>query len=248
MAMQLERVDGGSLRNAIPRESKAVVTIPKSRIGMFKKYIAMMTEVFKAEYGATDPNLEITVESARMPEKVMYRAAQRKFLDMIYMIDNGIYRMDSNIAGLVQTSNNLARVLVKLGEYSVQCLTRSSVNTEKMDLTQKIELTMQTASSRITITKGGEYPGWTPNPHAKIVEIMVNLYKEMNDGAAPTVSACHAGLECGILGKNYPKMEMISFGPTIRGAHSPDEAASISSTQKFWKYLLATLAAIPERA
>jgi dipeptidase D len=245
-SMQLERVDGGSLRNAIPRESMAVVVIPKVHLTGFKKYIAAITEVFKAEYGATDPNLEITIESVRMPEKVMYRASQRNFLQMIYMLDNGIHRMDSNIEGLVQTSNNLARVLVKLGEYSVQCLARSSVNTEKMDFALKIQLTMQSYSSTIRVTTGGEYPGWTPNPHAKIVEIMRNLYTEMN-GAAPHVNACHAGLECGILGKNYPKMEMISFGPTIRGAHSPDEAASISSTQKFWKYLLATLAAIPEK-
>jgi dipeptidase D len=115
-----------------------------------------------------------------------------------------------------------------------------------MDLALKLKITMETIDA--TVSMGSSYPGWAPNPNAKIVKIMVDLYKKLHNGETPLVSACHAGLECGILGTNYPNMEMISFGPTIRGAHSPDEAASISSTQKFWKYLLATLAEIPEKA
>ena len=182
-----------------------------------------------------------------MPEKVMKRLIQKQFLETIYLMHDGIYRMDSHIEGLVQTSNNVARVLAKLGECSIQCLTRSSLGSEKVDFAQKIALTIH-HMPLITVEYGNNYPGWKPNPNAKIVELMVALYATLHEGEKPNVSACHAGLECGILGKNYPKMEMISFGPTIRGAHSPDEAASITSTHKFWKYLCATLAAIPKRA
>jgi dipeptidase D len=242
--IQVESVDGGSLRNAIPRESKAVFMVPNSKIANLKAYITTIAATLKAEYSFTDANLEVTLEAAAEPKTVMSAAFQNQFLRTIYTIDSGIHRMDSNIEGLVQTSNNLARVLAKDGRCSIQNLTRSSVDSEKMDLALKLKITMEAIGA--TVTFGSSYPGWTPNPKAKIVEIMVDLYKKLHNDT-PTVNACHAGLECGILGTNYPKMEMISFGPTIHGAHSPDEAACISSTQKFWNYLLATLAAIPAK-
>jgi dipeptidase D len=242
--IQVESVDGGSLRNAIPRESKAVLMVPNDKTADFKAYITTIAATLKAEYSFTDTNLEVTLEAATEPKTVMSAAFQNQFLRTIYTIDSGIHRMDSNIDGLVQTSNNLARVLAKDGRCSIQNLTRSSVDSEKMDLALKLKITMEAIGA--TVTFGSSYPGWTPNPKAKIVEIMVDLYKKLHSDT-PTVNACHAGLECGILGTNYPKMEMISFGPTIHGAHSPDEAACISSTQKFWNYLLATLAAIPAK-
>jgi dipeptidase D len=151
--------------------------------------------------------------------------------------------MSPDIAGLVQTSNNLARVLVKNGTYSIQCLTRSAVNTEKDDLANAIQAGFELMDASVTQT--GSYPGWTPNPESDIVKLMADLYKS-RFGAEPNVNACHAGLECGILGRNYPGMEMISFGPNIRGPHSPDEKVQISSVQKFWGYLLETLKNIPE--
>jgi dipeptidase D len=244
--IQVESIDGGSLRNAIPRESKAVLLVPNAKVEDFKVYIDKMSATLSSEYAFTDPNLAVTLETTTEPEMVMKTSFQNHLLRTIYMIESGIHRMDSNIDGLVQTSNNLARVLAKAGHCSIQNLTRSSVDSEKMDLALKLKITLEAVGANVTF--GSSYPGWAPNPNAKIVQIMVDLYKKLHDNETPLVSACHAGLECGILGTNYPKMEMISFGPTIRGAHSPDEAASISSTQKFWKYLLATLAAIPEKA
>ena len=146
--------------------------------------------------------------------------------------------MSPSISDLVQTSNNLARVLVADGQFSIDCLTRSSVNTERQQLARSIAAILKTTGASVEID--GDYPGWEPKPDSEIVQLMKTLYEEMFDDQ-PNVAACHAGLECGLLGKNYPDMQMISFGPTIRGAHSPDERASISSTQKFWKYLVATL-------
>jgi len=174
----------------------------------------------------------------------MNRHQQAQLLAAIYATHNGIYRMSPDIADLVQTSNNLARVALQEGTFSVLCLTRSSVDTEKMDLVNAITAIYQLIGA--TVTTGGSYPGWTPRPSSAIVNIMADLYRELYN-EEPHVNACHAGLECGILGTNYPNMEMISFGPNIRGAHSPDERVQVSSVQKYWGYLLETLQRIPNK-
>ncbi len=150
--------------------------------------------------------------------------------------------MSPDIAGLVQTSNNIARVLVKEGNFQVQCLTRSSVDSEKTDLQDAIIATFELTGAQVATA--GSYPGWAPKPSSAIVKLMSDLYEERYHEKA-NVSACHAGLECGILGTNYPEMQMISFGPNITGAHSPDEQVQISSVQKYWGFLLETLKRIP---
>jgi dipeptidase D len=150
--------------------------------------------------------------------------------------------MSAAFPDLVETSNNLARVSVKDGQILIACLTRSSVNSAKMDLATALQATFELAGFETTL--GGAYPGWTPNPDSAILELMKNKYQELYK-AAPKVMACHAGLECGILGQNYPNMDMVSFGPTIKGAHSPDERVQISSVQKFWDYLRESLKEIP---
>ncbi len=235
---QIASIDGGSLRNAIPRESAAEIFVAEKDIEAFEKLITDYEIIYKSEYQFTDSNLEFKFEKINSTQSVLDVKTQTNLLNCIYAIPNGIFRMDSNIAGLVQTSNNLARVVVKNGSYSIQCLTRSSVNSEKLDLANMIESTFNTLGA--TSNFGGDYPGWTPQPNNDIVKLMVAKYKELHN-EEPLVNACHAGLECGILGTNYPAMQMISFGPTIHGAHSPDEKVSISSVQKIWKYLLAVL-------
>jgi len=182
--------------------------------------------------------LTISLEKTKKPNKVMPLSEQEGLTRAIYACPNGIYRMSPDIKDLVQTSNNLARVLVKDGEINILCLTRGSVDSEKMDLAQAIKSAFELVG--LTVVFDGGYPGWTPKPNAGIVKLMSNLYTEMF-GENAKVSACHAGLECGILGTNYPEMEMISFGPNIRGAHSPDEKVQISSVQKYWGLLLETL-------
>jgi len=152
--------------------------------------------------------------------------------------------MSPDVEGLVQTSNNLARVLVKDGKYQILCLTRSSVESEKDELVKTITSSFLMLGAEVSTS--GTYPGWTPKPSSDIVKLMSELY-ENRFNEEPHVNACHAGLECGILGQNYPEMDMISFGPNIRGAHSPDEKVQVSSVQKFWGYLLEVLEKFPKK-
>jgi dipeptidase D len=240
--LQISSIDGGSLRNAIPRESVAEIVVAEKEEEALNSFIKLIEQELKAEYKTTDPNLSVSVEKISSTGRVLQTGFQVKLMKSIYTCANGVYRMSPDVLHLVQTSNNLARVLVKDGEYSIQCLTRSSVDSEKMDLANSIKYAFELIGARVSFQ--GSYPGWIPNPDASIVKLMSNLYKELYNDTA-LVSACHAGLECGILGTNYPGMEMISFGPNIRGAHSPDEKAQISSVQKFWKFFLETLKRIP---
>lgn len=241
-SIRVATVNGGSLRNAIPRESVATFVADENDVVRVKNAVSILAAMFADEYKVTDPKLTVAVADATVPLQVMEEDFQGKLLRSLYACPNGIYRMSPEIDGLVQSSNNLARVLVADGAYSLQCLTRSSVDSEKYDLAAAITSAFELMDA--TVGYSGIYPGWQPKPDAPIVKLMTDLYKEMFDGHAH-VNAVHAGLECGILGTNYPGMQMISFGPNIQGAHSPDECAQISSVQKFWAYLLETLKRIP---
>jgi dipeptidase D len=241
--MRLAEFDGGSLRNAIPREAFASVVVREEDARVFEKHIAHQFEILKKEYATTDPNFKLAAVETEVPAMVMDVEHQEQLLAAIYSCQNGIYRMSPDIPDLVQTSNNVARVLVKNGEARLLCLTRSSVDSEKMDLAHTIEANFYNIGADVEFS--GSYPGWTPLPDSDLVKLMSSLYREMYK-AEPKVAACHAGLECGILGTHYPEMQMISFGPNIRGAHSPDEKVQISSVQKYWGYLLEALKRIPE--
>lgn len=229
---RLVSLDGGGLRNAIPRESTAVLGVAPG----FDR--AALEATLRAEYRATDPELKLSCEKLAPQSRVLQEEYQGRLLRALYAVPSGIHRMDPGVPGLVQTSNNLARVIVREGELSVQCLTRGSVDSEKLDLACAIRCALELAGAEVKLV--GEYPGWAPQPSSGIVKLMSQLHQELF-GSAPHVTACHAGLECGILGRNYPDMEMVSFGPNIKGAHSPDEKVQISSVQKFWRYLNATL-------
>jgi len=237
-------IDGGGLRNAIPRESRVSLAVISDLKSQFIAKAKEIEAVLKSEYRITDPNLQVEINDIACPELVMEKQFQIHLLQIIHVLPNGIFRMTPGIEGLVQSSNNVSRILVKDGDVSIQCLTRSSVDSEKMDLAAMIESAFHLLGA--VTEKKGSYPGWTPQPDAAIVKLMSDLYKEVF-GAEPMVNACHAGLECGILGTNYPGMQMISFGPNIRGAHSPDERVQISSVQKYWKFLLTTLQRIPSK-
>ncbi len=243
MGARISSIDGGSLRNAIPRESVMEMAILVSQKENFTTYIAQQEAILKAEQIDTDPNLSLSVVFGTTPEDVFETSFQQRLLRTVSNLINGVYAMSPDIEGLVQTSNNVARVLVKNRAYSIQCLTRSSVDTEKMELAYKLEETLGLLHAEVTLT--GSYPGWAPKPESPIVKLMSDLYKELM-GTEAHVNACHAGLECGIIGTNYPDMEMISFGPNISGAHSPDEKVQISSVQKYWAFLLETLKRIPQ--
>ncbi|WP_299161133.1 aminoacyl-histidine dipeptidase [uncultured Eudoraea sp.] len=238
----VSQIDGGSLRNAIPRESFATVVLRADRKEDFEVKISEWITEIKNENSLIETNLEISLNKVEIPAKMMGKTAQDKILRAVYGAHNGVYGMSAAIPDLVETSNNIAKIEVKSGKISIGCLTRSSVNSAKTDLANSLKSVFELADCKVTLT--GEYPGWSPNPNSEILEVLKDQYEILFD-EQPQIVACHAGLECGILGKNYPDMDMISFGPTIKGAHSPDERVSISSVKKFWTFLLQILKNTP---
>ncbi|MEM6687558.1 MAG: aminoacyl-histidine dipeptidase [Bacteroidota bacterium] len=243
--LRIAEIDGGSLRNAIPRESVATVVIDKVHQEAFEFEMQTQIDTITKEFASIEAELDIECTVTATPAGVVELGVQEGITRSIYAAHNGVFRMSPDIEDLVETSNNIARVIIKDGAIKVGCLTRSSVESGKMDLANKLRATFELSGCEVTFS--GSYPGWAPNMNASILPVMVDLYKALNNGAEPNVAACHAGLECGILGTNYPDMEMISFGPTILGAHSPDERASISSAQKYWKYVVEILKNIPKK-
>lgn len=241
--LQISEIKGGSLRNAIPRESVAKVIIAQTFDEAFVFDMQQIVNEIKAEFATTEPNLEVVFEKLEtLPSKVMPPVAQFYFVRAMYTAHNGVYRMSADFEGLVETSNNIAKVNVGEGKLSVKCLTRSSVETSKFDLANALRSAFELMGCEVEFS--GSYPGWTPNAKSEILDVLTDIYEKQN-GTKANVVACHAGLECGILGTNYPDMDMISFGPTIKGAHSPVERASISSAQKYWKFVLEILKNIP---
>ena len=242
--LRISQIEGGSLRNAIPRESKAIIAIDAIHEDAFLAEMKEQANTIKKELKTMEPDLEILVTKTETPEKIMDLGVQEGVTRAIYAALNGVYRMSADIPELVETSNNIARVTIKDGEIEIACLTRSSVESSKLDLANTLRATFELTGCEVEFS--GDYPGWTPNMDASILKVMTNIYERLNN-EKPHVAACHAGLECGILGQNYPDMEMISFGPNIKGAHSPDERAQISSAQKYWKFVLEILKDIPKK-
>lgn len=242
--VRIASINGGGLRNAIPRESESVVVVDEHQIKALEEVIKEEKEDILREYARLEPNLEISLVKSPVPEIIMEAGDQEILLKAVYAAHNGVYRMSPDIEGLVETSNNIARIGVRDGVISIHCLTRSSVDSSKKDLSNALSAVFELAGYEVKLS--GEYPGWTPNPDSDILKVMDRLYEKMNNKKA-NIAACHAGLECGIIGKNYPETDMVSFGPTIRGAHSPDERASISSAQKYWEFFLEVLKNIPKK-
>lgn len=240
--IRISSIDGGSLRNAIPRESVAIIAVDENQTAAFEADFTDLAAAIHIEYQSLEKQLEISIGKIDAPDNVMNMDAQTSLLKAIYGAYNGVYRMSPDIADLVETSNNVARVIVKDGTIKIGCLTRSSVDSSKDDLVNTLTAVFELAGFQVSLS--GDYPGWAPNMASPILKVLEAKYKEINK-QQPHVAACHAGLECGILGQNYPEMDMISFGPTIKGAHSPDERASISSAQKYWSFVQEVLKDIP---
>ncbi|HFS66668.1 MAG TPA: aminoacyl-histidine dipeptidase [Flavobacteriia bacterium] len=240
--MLISEIKGGSLRNAIPRESNAII-ITENIEAVKEKFTKISNDIID-EYLTIEKDIEIKIVETEVPKTRMPKDIQEMLLRVVYGIPNGVFRMSPDIEDLVETSNNLARIVLENGTIEIACLTRSSVESGKMDLAYQIKSIFELG--KFDVEYSGSYPGWKPNPNSEIVKLLENIYKDKFK-EEPKILACHAGLECGILGTNYPEMDMVSFGPNIRGAHSPDEKASISSTKKFWNYLLDVLKNIPKK-
>ncbi len=242
--IRVSEINGGSLRNAIPRESFATISVYKAKKDTFLKKATSIINDIKNDFKTVEADLDIAITETTVPKKVMTTISQITLLNTIYAAHNGVFKMSNDMEDLVETSNNVARVIVKDEEITILCLTRSSVETSKSDLANTLKAAFELGGYQVTLS--GSYPGWKPNVNSQILNVLTETYEKLFESKADVV-ACHAGLECGILGTNYPDMDMISFGPTIQGAHSPDERANIKSAQKFWKYLLTILENIPSK-
>lgn len=242
--LRLASIDGGSLRNAIPRESTAVVAIPHLRKEVFLEELRVLSGTISRELATGDPDLCITQEAIEVTGKVMETEVVQRLLDAVTLCPDGVYRMSVLMPGLVETSNNLARVRSDGSRVTVESLLRSSDDSAMQELARVIgEVADQVGAD---CSFDGGYPGWRPDPELSLLALMKGIYRK-RFGTIPEVRAVHAGLECGIIGAVYPGLEMISFGPTIRHPHSPDEKVEWPSVQKFWDFLVATLEAIPEK-
>ncbi|MCL6219989.1 aminoacyl-histidine dipeptidase [Zunongwangia pacifica] len=242
--LRVSELHGGGLRNAIPRESEAFVVVDKEDTNFFVQQMLVWIDEIKKEYASLEPNMDISISEAEINGKLMKVEDQMEILKGIASAHNGVYRMSPDIEVLVEASNNIANVVVANGKAKIKCLTRSSVESSKSDLAHSLQASFELA--KFKVKQSGEYPGWAPNPASAILKVLDEIYQKQH-GEKANIAACHAGLECGIIGNHYPEMDMISFGPTIKGAHSPDERASIYSTQKFWDFTLEVLKNIPKK-
>jgi dipeptidase D len=240
--IRLAEAAGGDLRNAIPRESYSVVLVPEKKTTIFKKFVNGYEKMYRAEFSETEPDLSFTLEKVKIPAKVMKLAEQYKIIRALFACPNGVQRMSQAMKGLVETSNNLAIVRCIGGKLETYCLTRSSVDSSKEATAWKIAAVFHLIGAEVTLS--GSYPGWKPNMNSLILKTMSEVYKK-KFGKVPEIKAIHAGLECGILGGVYPNLDMISFGPTIKYPHSPDEKVNIPSVKKFFDFLCETLKQVP---
>jgi dipeptidase D len=242
--IHIQSLVGGSLRNAIPRESTANIIIRKE---MYEHVCQSMTKIIgdiKLEYALLEPKLSITIEKySPGSDAIIHPDDQARILKVIAGAHNGVYRMSPGIDNLVEASNNIAKVEINKDQASILCLTRSSVDSTKAEVVNALRSVFELGGFEVATS--GDYPGWTPNLKSPILATLSSIY-EQKYGQKPHVAACHAGLECGILAERYPGLDMVSYGPTIRGAHSPDEKVCISSVQKFWDYTMDILKNIPK--
>ncbi|MCL2132692.1 MAG: aminoacyl-histidine dipeptidase, partial [Lentimicrobiaceae bacterium] len=211
--MHVASINGGSLRNAIPREAFATIAIPSGKMKEFNEFITAFTGIVSNEFSVTEPDLSVSAKATDTPKEVISRAEQEKIINLVYAIPNGVMRMSDSMSGLVETSTNLAIVKAENGKLLVANLLRSSVDTAKAALGYKMEAIAALAGVEIELE--GAYPGWKPNMDSAILKTMMQTYESLY-GKTPEIKAIHAGLECGLLGGVYPHWDMISFGPTIR--------------------------------
>lgn len=238
---RLASVEGGSLRNAIPREASAIITIPAEGLDEVMDLVAEFEDLFVAEYDGVEDNIRFMAEQVECPATELPEDVQDFLIHAITACPHGVYRVIPEMPDVVETSNNLAMLTTENNCVTVMCLTRSSVESRKEELQEIIQSVFAMAGAEVEFS--GSYPGWKPNLKSHILEVMKQTYQE-NYGVEPHVIIIHAGLECGIIGRNYPGMDMISFGPTIKYPHSPDERVNIATVVKFYEYLLATLKAL----
>ncbi|MCF0211723.1 MAG: aminoacyl-histidine dipeptidase [Bacteroidales bacterium] len=238
LGLRLASIDGGNLRNAIAREAVAVVTVPNANEGDFRQMVSTMAEAIRFEFRSTEPDLQIKLDTIDMPATLIDKDTQDNLLNALYACAHGVLAMSREIPNFVETSTNLASIKMDAHQIHIATSQRSSVESAKHAAAEKIEATFRMIGAHVS--HGDGYPGWTPNPDSKVLRVAVDVYRRLHQ-REPVVRAIHAGLECGLIGEKYPKMDMISFGPTLRGVHSPDERIEIKTVQMFWDTTLELL-------
>ncbi len=242
--IRLAKIDGGSKHNAIPRECFAVVAVNTGKENEFLKEVEEYNSIVKKELATNEPNLKVDSVKVDLPAKVLDVKTETNLLNSLYGVAHGVITMSPDILGLVETSTNLAVIVTEANSISITTSQRSSVESEKDDIANMVSSVFQLANAEVR--HGDAYPGWKPNVNSPILNVMKSVYTKMYE-AEPHIKAIHAGLECGIINERYPDMDMISFGPTIMGAHSPDERVKIDTVKKFWDLLLNVLQSIPKQ-
>jgi dipeptidase D len=242
--IRLAEASGGDLRNAIPRESYCVLLVPSKSASQFEKFVKGYEKMYRAEFAETEPTLSFTCKKCDAPVKVMSKADQFGIIRAVFACPNGVVRMSQAMKGLVETSNNLAIVKCTKGKFEAHNLTRSSVDSSKESTAWRVAAVFHLIGAKVTLT--GSYPGWKPNMDSPILKTMSGIYKKMF-GNTPEIKAIHAGLECGLFAGVYPNLDMISFGPTIKYPHSPDEKVNIVSVKKFFDFLCESLKQVPAK-
>ncbi|MEJ8740491.1 aminoacyl-histidine dipeptidase [Phocaeicola sp. HCN-6420] len=243
--LRLCEIDGGNLHNAIPREAHAVCAVPMKDKESVRVDLNVYLSEVENEFAVTEPNLVMELESESPRAEVMEQEAMKKFLLSLYAVHNGVYAMSQDIPGLVETSSNLASVKQRDGKIVVVTSQRSSILSSRKDMSQMVAAAFLLGGAEVTTGDG--YPGWKPNPNSEVLQIAVESYKRLF-ATEPKIKAIHAGLECGLFLEKYPSLDMVSFGPTLRGVHSPDERMLIPTVDKFWRHLRDVLAHIPAKA
>lgn len=244
LGIMLCDIDGGGLRNAIPREAFATVAVMNKNVKAFLSAVKRFESIYVSEYKGIEDSITFRAIPVKTPAKAINFFDQANLIDAVFACPNGVMTMSTAMPGLVQTSSNLARVVSERGYFKIMCLLRSSVNTEKENLALMIRTVLELAGANVKLS--GNYDGWNPDMNSPILRDMEKGYKTLF-GKEPEVMAIHAGLECGIIGGKYLDMDMISCGPTIKYPHSPDEKVNIASVEKFWKFLCYTLETIPSK-
>lgn len=235
LGIRLATVEGGNLRNAIPREAFATILVPAGSVEAITKALASFEATVKKELSSADPGITVQFRKVDMPESVIDQESANKLVYAVYGCPNGVIRMSTDMPGLVETSTNLSIVKTENGQMFIKCLLRSSVDSAKEDLKNMFASVFTLAGAEIVFD--GEYQGWKPNMDSAVLKAAKEVYQK-NFGKVPEVKAIHAGLECGILGGVYPEWDMLSFGPTLRHPHSPDEKVNIATVEKFWLFLV----------
>lgn len=241
---RLISIEGGNMRNAIPREGVAYIAVPEAKLAEAKALVAKVEAEVKVEYAATDKDAKVFLEDAPISGEAICQQVALNLCKALYACPSGVERMSDAMPGLVETSNNMAIVKSENGTISVHSLMRSSVDTEKDDLAEKMRAVFELAGAEVSF-KGG-YSGWAPNMASPILKEMKSVYEKLY-GKQPAVMAIHAGLECGILGGTYPNWDMVSCGPTIFSPHSPDERVEIDSVGKWWDFVVEVLKNAPKK-